>query len=210
MGKLTGGEKMGQETSKRERKKLQTKNTISRVALKLFLSKGLNEITIAEIMEEADLGTGTFYNYFEAKEDILKYCLVERIDSANQTLEDIQTSSLNATQKLSQMVQAVGKTYQENQSLISLYMKFYRNLDKLDRKAPHGARFKEILSIIIREGQEKNEFRKDIPPEIINEMFSGIHKSTMSSNPDLPFMDNINYKLSLLLEGVITKTKGEA
>lgn len=200
---------MQQETSKRERKKLQTKKTISRIALELFFSKGLNEITVAEIMEEADLGTGTFYNYFESKEAILKYCLVERIDSANQTLEDIQTSPLTATEKLSKMVQAVGKTYEENQALISLYMKFYRNLDKLDRKAPHGTRFKEILSIIILEGQEKNEFRRDIPPDIINEMFSGIHKSTMSSSLELPFMDNINYKLSLLLEGVITKKEGE-
>ena len=98
---------MQQEISRRERKKLQTKKTISEIALKLFFSKGLNEITVAEIMEEADLGTGTFYNYFDSKEAILKYCLVERIESANQTLEDIQTSPLNATQKLSQMVQAV-------------------------------------------------------------------------------------------------------
>ncbi|MHB8075167.1 TetR/AcrR family transcriptional regulator [Desulfosporosinus fructosivorans] len=201
---------MQQETSRREKKKLQTKKTIAEIALKLFFSKGLNEITVAEIMEEADLGTGTFYNYFESKEAILKYCLVERIDSGNQTLEEIQTSPLNAPEKLSQMVQAVGKTYEENQSLISLYMKFYRNLDKLDRKAPHGVRFKEVLSSIIREGQEKNEFRRDIPPEIINEMFSEIHKSTMSSNLGLPFMDNINYKLSLLLEGVTTQKEGEA
>jgi len=200
---------MQQETSKREQKKFQTKKTISEIALKLFFSKGLNEITVAEIMEEADLGTGTFYNYFESKEDILKYCLIERIDSANQTLEDIQTSPLKATQKLSQMVQAVGKTYEENQLLISLYMKFYRNLDKLDRKAPHGAKFKEIISIIIREGQENNEFRRDIPADIIKEMFSGIHNSTMSSNLKFPFMDNINYKLLLLLEGVTTKKEGD-
>lgn len=199
---------MQPETSKRERKKIQTKKTISRIALELFFSKGLNKITVAEIMEEADLGTGTFYNYFESKEAILKYCLVERIDSVNQTLEDIQTSPLTATQKLSRMVQAVAKTHEDNQALISLYMKFYRNPDKLDRKAPHGTRFKEIISIIISEGQEKNEFRRDIPAAIINEMFSEIHKSTMSSNLELPFIDNINYKLSLLLEGLVTKKEG--
>lgn len=203
------GDKMLQEMSRRERKKLQTKKTISEIALKLFFSKGLNETTVAEIMEEAALGTGTFYNYFESKEAILKHCLAERIDSAKQTCENIQTSPLNATQKLFQMLQAVGKTHEENQLLISLYMEFYRNPNKLDKKAPHGARFKEILSSIILEGQDKNEFRKDIPSEIINEMFSGILKSTMSSNLELSFMDNINYKHSLLLEGVIMKKDGE-
>jgi Transcriptional regulator len=191
---------------KREKKKLQTKKSIAETALKLFYSKGLNETTVAEIMEEASLGTGTFYNYFVSKEAILKYCLAERID---RTCEDLLASSLSAAQKLSRMIQDVGKTYEENQPLISLYMKFYHNPDKVDKKAPHGARFKEILTSIILEGQDKNKFRRDIPPDIINEMFSGILKSAMSSNLELPFMDNLNYKLSLLLEGVIKKNDGE-
>ena len=194
-----------QEPSKREKKKLQTKKTISEIALKLFFSKGLNETTVSEIMQEAALGTGTFYNYFESKEAILKYCLTERVHSANQTCEDIQASPLKASRKLFQMLQAVGETHKENQQLISLYMKFYRNPDQFDKKAPHGARFKEILTSIILEGQAQNEFRTDIPPEIINEMFSGILESTMSSKSQLSFMDNINYKHSLLLEGVIKK-----
>lgn len=193
---------MKQEMSKREKKKLQTKKTIAETALKLFYSKGLNETPVAEIMEEASLGTGTFYNYFESKEAILKYSLAERID---RTCEDLLASPLNATQKLSRMIQDVGKTYEENQPLIRLYMKFYHNPDKVDKKAPHGARFKEILTSIILEGQDKNELRKDIPPDIINEMFSGILKSAMSSNLELPLTDNLNYKLSLLLEGVIKK-----
>ncbi|EGW38230.1 TetR/AcrR family transcriptional regulator [Desulfosporosinus sp. OT] len=196
---------MQQEISRRERKKLKTKKTISEMSLKLFYKKGLNETTVAEIMEEADLGTGTFYNYFESKEAILKYCLAERVANAQQTLEDIYTSGANATKKISQMLQVVGKTYEENQPLIGLYMNFYRNSENVDRKAPHGLRFKEILSSIILEGQANNELRRDIPPSIINEMFSGILQSTMGSNLELPFMENINHKLSLLLEGVIKK-----
>lgn len=194
---------MPQKMNRRERKKLHTIQTISEIGLKLFFNKGVNETTISEIMEEADLGMGTFYNYFDSKEAILRYCLTERIDSAKQIREDILTSPLTATQKLSQILQVVGKTYDENQPLINLYIKFYRNPNKVDRKPTHGARFKEILSIIILEGQANNEFRKDIPPDIISEMFSGILKSTMSSSLELPFMDNINFKLSLLFEGVI-------
>jgi len=199
---------MLQEMSRREKKKLQTRKTIAEIALKLFFSKGLNETTIAEIMENAALGTGTFYNYFDSKEAILKYCLAERIDRASQTCEDIQSSTLNSTQKLSRILQVIGKTHDENRQLISLYMKFYHNSDKVDKEPPHGARFMEIFASIILEGQTKNEFRRDIPPEIINEMFSGILKTTMSSDLELPFMDNINFKHSLLLEGVIKKKDG--
>lgn len=196
---------MLQEMSRRERKKLQTKKIIAEIALNLFIDKGLNETTVAEIMEKAALGTGTFYNYFESKEAILKYCLAEKIDRAEQTCADIQASSLNSIEKLSQILQVIGKTHDQNRRLIGLYTKFYRNLDKGDKEPPHGVRFEEILSGIIVEGQEKNEFRKDIPLEVINEMFSSILMSTMSSNLKLSFMDNINFKHSLLLEGVIKK-----
>ncbi|SDH35210.1 TetR/AcrR family transcriptional regulator [Desulfosporosinus hippei] len=196
---------MHQEMSRREKKKLQTKKTISEIALKLFSTKGLEETTIAEIMEKAALGTGTFYNYFETKEAILKYCLAERIDCAKQTCEDIQTSDLNATEKLHQILKVISKTHDDNQQMIGLYVKFSRNPDKVEQKPPHGARFEEILTSIIIEGQAKNEFRNDIPPEIINEMFSGILKSTLNSNLGFSFMDNISYKHSLLLEGVINK-----
>ncbi|AET66966.1 transcriptional regulator [Desulfosporosinus orientis DSM 765] len=201
---------MLQEISKRELKKLQTRKTISEIALKLFIDKGLNETTVAEIMERAALGTGTFYNYFESKEAILKYCLSEKIDQAEQTCADIQASALNSMEKLSQILQVIGKTHHQNRQLISLYMKSYRNVDKVDKEPPHGSRFEEILSGIILEGQEKNEFRKDIPLEVINEMFSSILMSTMSSNLKLSFMDNLNYKHSLLLEGVVKKKDSSA
>lgn len=200
---------MLQEMSRREKKKLQTKKTISEIALKLFFDQGLNETTISEIMEKAALGTGTFYNYFESKEAILKYCLAERIDRATQTCEDIQASPLNTTQKLSQILRVIGKTHNENLPLISLYVKSYRNSEKFDKEPPHGARFEEILASIILEGQEKNEFRSDIPAQIINEMFSAILKSSMSSNLEFSFEDNINYKHSLLLEGIVKKNAGE-
>lgn len=196
---------MLQQMSRREKKKLQTKRTISEVALKLFFSKGLNETTVAEIMEEAALGTGTFYNYFESKEAILKYCLAERIDRAIQTCEDIQASPLSSTQKFSGILQVIGKTHDANQQLIRLYVKSNRSMDKVEKEPPHGVRFEEILASIILEGQEKNEFRKDVPVQIVIELFSGILKSTISSNLDLSFMDNINFKYSLLLDGVIKK-----
>ena len=52
---------------RRERKKLQSKQTIMAAAVKKFMLKGVRETSIADIMSEAELGIGTFYNYFESK-----------------------------------------------------------------------------------------------------------------------------------------------
>ncbi|MER6999554.1 helix-turn-helix domain-containing protein [Streptomyces sp. NPDC000410] len=54
----------------RERKKRQTRQHISDVATGLFLERGFDAVTIAEIAEAADVSVNTVYNYFPAKEDL--------------------------------------------------------------------------------------------------------------------------------------------
>ena len=63
------------EINRRERKKIFSQKAIVESAVKLFTQKGYQETTVADIMSEADLGIGTFYNYFQSKEDILKHLL---------------------------------------------------------------------------------------------------------------------------------------
>ncbi|MEU6594383.1 TetR/AcrR family transcriptional regulator [Streptomyces sp. NPDC046881] len=54
----------------RERKKRQTRQYISDVATGLFLERGFEAVTVAEIAAAADVSVNTVYNYFPAKEDL--------------------------------------------------------------------------------------------------------------------------------------------
>ncbi|WP_407561244.1 TetR/AcrR family transcriptional regulator [Streptomyces sp. 184] len=54
----------------RERKKRQTRQLISDVATGLFLERGFDAVTVAEVAEAADVSVNTVYNYFPAKEDL--------------------------------------------------------------------------------------------------------------------------------------------
>ncbi|MGW2704199.1 TetR/AcrR family transcriptional regulator [Streptomyces sp. NPDC001340] len=54
----------------RERKKRQTRQYISDVATGLFLERGFDAVTVAEIAEAANVSVNTVYNYFPAKEDL--------------------------------------------------------------------------------------------------------------------------------------------
>ncbi|MEO3795469.1 TetR/AcrR family transcriptional regulator [Nonomuraea sp. B10E15] len=55
----------------RERKKRRTRQSISEAALGLFVARGFDSVTIAEVAAAAEVSVNTVYNYFESKEDLV-------------------------------------------------------------------------------------------------------------------------------------------
>src|SRR5947208_8073451 len=56
---------------RRQRRSAETRERLFRAALKLFTEKGFAETTVEDITNAADVGKGTFFNYFPSKEHIL-------------------------------------------------------------------------------------------------------------------------------------------
>ncbi len=54
----------------RERKKTQTRQRIADTARRLFLERGFEAVTVAEVAREAEVAEKTVFNYFPAKEDL--------------------------------------------------------------------------------------------------------------------------------------------
>lgn len=58
------------EVGRRERKKQLTRQAISDVATKLFLERGFDAVTVAEVAAAADVAVQTVFNHFPTKEDL--------------------------------------------------------------------------------------------------------------------------------------------
>ncbi len=56
--------------SLRERKKKQTREVIADIALKLFIERGFEAVTLAEIANSANVSVNTIFNYFHTKEEL--------------------------------------------------------------------------------------------------------------------------------------------
>ena len=54
----------------RERKKAKTRLSISLIATKLFMERGFDAVTVAEVAAAAEVSVATIFNYFETKEDL--------------------------------------------------------------------------------------------------------------------------------------------
>ena len=64
--KKAGGSVEQEKLGRREQKKIKARNEILDTAVVLFSEKGFMDTSIADIMNTAGMGLGTFYNYFSS------------------------------------------------------------------------------------------------------------------------------------------------
>ncbi|MGC0418296.1 TetR family transcriptional regulator [Embleya sp. AB8] len=62
---------MTQEPGLRERKKSETRSALWHTAVRLFLERGFDNVSVAEIAAGANVSKMTVFNYFPAKEDLI-------------------------------------------------------------------------------------------------------------------------------------------
>jgi len=74
----------------REKKKVQNQQRILEAAFRLFNDQGFRKTTITQIAREADMGTGTVYNYFPSKEHLLAAIIRETATQNIASFEDQQ------------------------------------------------------------------------------------------------------------------------
>jgi AcrR family transcriptional regulator len=71
---------------RREELKAQNRGKLLAAARKVFAEKGLGAATARDIVRETDLASGTFYNYFEDKNDVFRALIAELADKAREVV----------------------------------------------------------------------------------------------------------------------------
>ncbi|MFF4506514.1 TetR family transcriptional regulator [Streptomyces sp. NPDC001401] len=66
----------------RERKKQKMYERVSEVAIRLFMEKGFDAVSVAEVAAAADISKPTLFRYFPAKEDLVLYRIADHEDEA--------------------------------------------------------------------------------------------------------------------------------
>ncbi len=84
-----------------ERRKARTRAALLSAARQLFASQGMEQTTIAEIAERADVATGSFYNYFATKEALLEAVLEEELSRQRVLLRSRQDQVDDPAEKIS-------------------------------------------------------------------------------------------------------------
>jgi len=153
---------------RRQRRSAEIRERLFRAALSLFAQKGFAETTVEDITEAADVGKGTFFNYFPSKDHILIAFgemqlakLQAAIAEVRRTKEPIQhfLRSLGA-----RMTQEPARNPEIMRALLLAFLSTTRVREAmLDLQK----RVQDLHTEMILLGQERGEIRSDLPAEEI-------------------------------------------
>ena len=80
---------------KREKNKKNNREIIIKSGIDVFLEKGINQTTVRDIIRKTNLASGTFYNYFRSKEEVLVAALDDAAVEIGQVMRDQRKKARN-------------------------------------------------------------------------------------------------------------------
>ncbi len=185
----------------RELKKIQNRKKILDAATIQFKTRGFANTSVADIMNSSKLGVGTFYNYFNSKEEVLMSIVRELFMQVEEKLMAQKNSS--SLELLEFCAMNTAQLIEENRFILPLLASAVKHSDKPEQLPKNlSPDFKKIFEEIIQRGQERGEIRSDIPKNLISEMFHSIYQAAAFSKLQIPFQENIRLKLKILLDGI--------
>ncbi len=93
--------------SLRVQKRIQNRDAILRAAVGVFGEQGFGATSVRDIIRRTDLATGTFYNYFDSKEDVFK-ALVTQV---GEDLRERLRAARGAADNIDKFVENSFRTY---------------------------------------------------------------------------------------------------
>jgi AcrR family transcriptional regulator len=199
---------------RRQRRSAETRERLFRAALDLFAKKGFAETTVEDITDAADVGKGTFFNYFPGKDHILiafSDMQVAKLQEAVHNMRERQEpmpaflSSLTVrmTAEPGRSPDVIRAILQANLSNSSV-----RNAMKENHKRAHG-----LLTQLVELGQERGEFRRDFPASELAHVFRQTVIGTLliwSVFGDASLPDRIHTALTVLWTGLAPRNPAAA
>lgn len=88
-------------TGRVERRQARTRAALIAAARRVFAAKSVEATTIAEIAQEADIAVGSFYNYFQTKDELLAALLESALGEQLRLLRERQAAVEDPAEKIS-------------------------------------------------------------------------------------------------------------
>ena len=158
---------------RRNRHKAEKQQRILDAALSLFERQSYLETTIEQITESADVGKGTFFSYFSCKEEIIGVFGEMKMED----LQDVAGAGLDRGDCVADVLRSVfaalvevpGRSRMLCRNLILAHMANASVREHMSER--HRLMGKEVISGLIREGQNRGDICPGLDPMLVTNAF---------------------------------------
>jgi len=204
------------EPSRRERKKDETRRRIFDAAIALFREHGFEQTTVDDITEKADVGRGTFFNYFPRKEALLAYLSAERLAEVEENAAELLASAEPAREKLHHLYRQAAMAHEPDRELARFV--FVETMKRaFEPTQGASARWQTVICSVLAQGRERGELRRDLDDVRVEAVLSGVYIVTIYEwlfGPDggcTPIADlasELRARLDLAIDGLVPRKGG--
>jgi AcrR family transcriptional regulator len=157
---------------RRQRRSSQTRERLFRAALELFAKHGFADTTVEDITNAADVGKGTFFNYFPSKDHILLAFAEMQLSKLESIIDNLRNTHEPVPQFLRTLAVRMTEEPGRNPSLMrALLLANLSSTPVRDGMRINQTRGHRLLTEFVEIGQQRGELRKDLPAGDIAHVF---------------------------------------
>jgi AcrR family transcriptional regulator len=159
-------------SDRRSRRSAELRERLFRAALSLFAEKGFAETTVEDITNAADVGKGTFFNYFPSKDHILLAFGEMQLGKLQSAVEEARRTETPMPTFLRSLGQRMVEEPTRNPEIMrALLLAYLSSTPVREAMLDLQRRVLALHSEMIQLGQTRGEIRDDLPPLEVAQVF---------------------------------------
>jgi AcrR family transcriptional regulator len=196
----------GKLPGRRERHRAETRDRLIGAAFGLFAERGFMATTVEDITNAADVGKGTYFNYFPSKEHLLvEFSRIQGEKTREFILSNIRSTSTieHVLHKLA--VVATEACSQSPELVQSLLVPVFASPEVRRQLVENLDKERVLLARLLAGRQKKSELRDDLTPDEMARLYQQSIFGTViiwSLDSSKPIGDRLKEMLDVFLSGI--------
>ncbi|GHD02248.1 TetR family transcriptional regulator [Streptomyces violarus] len=192
---------------RRERSKQRVRDRIYTSALTLFADQGYDGTTIDQIAEHADVARGTFFNYFQRKEDLVTAWAEARKRRLELAMEEsMKSRNDDVTVHLERCMAALAEFNESEREITAAMLQAWVKAGQPLLEEPYAG---QVFANIIEAGRQRGEVSFDIDPmrvgNILRDSYLGLlYRWSQDPGGRVPLHIELREVLRIVLTGVLS------
>ncbi len=172
---MEAGERKLTADERRTERKAEKRQAILDGAVKMFAEKGFFNTTVAEIARAAGVADGTMYLYFKSKDELLPAIFDEKMEELCTQVREAIDDAPNATEALRRACIIHLQAVEANPLVATVLIVELRQSSAFVHavEKPRLSEYLDLLGGIVRNGQDRGEFRADAHPAAVKRALFG-------------------------------------